>query len=83
MREALERCGALARLRDDAAGRQALAALGLDPPLEPARRAQLAADLEPMTLPDFTRWIDDVLELETFRPPIRCDDDGPSDRAPT
>ncbi len=66
---ALDRSGALAHLRDDAAGRQTLAALGLDPALEPARRAQLAADLEPMALPEFTRWVDDLLERETFLPP--------------
>ena len=66
---ALDRSGALARLRDDAAGRQTLAALGLDPTLEPARRAQLAADLEPMALTEFTRWVDDLLERETFLPP--------------
>ena len=28
-----------------------------------------------MTFPDFTRWIDDVLELETFRPPDPVDDE--------
>ncbi len=66
---ALDRSGALAGLRDDAAGRQALAALGLDPALEPARRAQLTADLEPMALAEFTRWVDDLLERETFLPP--------------
>ena len=66
---ALDRSGALARLRGDAAGRQTLAALGLDPALEPARRAQLAADLEPMALAEFTRWVDDLLERETFLPP--------------
>ncbi len=70
---ALERAGALARLRSDVAGRQALAALGIDPPLDTARRAQLAADLEPMPLADFTRWVDDVLERETFVPPDPVD----------
>ena len=29
-----------------------------------------------MTLAEFTRWVDDVLERETFRPPIRVDADG-------
>ena len=70
---ALDGAGSLARLRGDAAGRQALSALGIDPPLEPARRAQLAADLEPMQLADFTRWVDDVLERETFLPPDPVD----------
>ncbi|HEY2558853.1 MAG TPA: PD-(D/E)XK nuclease family protein [Caldimonas sp.] len=73
---ALEHSGALARLRDDAAGRQALAALGLDPPFEPDRRAQLGADLEPITLVEFTRWVDDLLERETFRPPDPVDADA-------
>ena len=73
---ALDAGGALERLRDDAAGRQALAALGIDPALAPQRRAQLAADLEPMTLAEFTRWVDDVFERETFLPSDPIDDDG-------
>jgi ATP-dependent helicase/nuclease subunit B len=66
---ALDRAGSLERLRDDAAGRQALGALGLEPGLDARRRQQLATDLEPMTLVEFTRWIDDLLESETFLPP--------------
>ena len=73
---ALESAGSLVVLRADAAGRQALAALGIDPPLEPARRAQLAADLEPMALAEFTRWVDDLLERETFRPPDPLDSEA-------
>ncbi|MGZ5157659.1 MAG: PD-(D/E)XK nuclease family protein [Caldimonas sp.] len=73
---ALDRSGALARLRDDPAGRQTLAALGLEPALEASRRAQLAADLEPMALAEFTRWVDDLLERETFLPPDPVDDDA-------
>jgi len=73
---ALDRTGALSRLRDDAAGRQALAALGIEPALEPERRAQLAADIEPMALADFTRWVDDLLERETYLPPDPVDADG-------
>ena len=73
---ALDRSGALARLRDDAAGRQALAALGIEPPLEPSRRAQLAADLEPLALAEFTRWVDGLLERETFLPPDPIDAEG-------
>jgi ATP-dependent helicase/nuclease subunit B len=73
---ALDAGGALERLRDDAAGRQALAALGIDPALAPQRRAQLAAELEPMTLAEFTHWVDDVFERETFLPPDPLDDDG-------
>jgi ATP-dependent helicase/nuclease subunit B len=73
---ALDGAGALTRLRDDAAGRQALSALGIEPPLDPGRRAQLGADLEPMALAEFTRWVDDLLERETFRPPDPVDADG-------
>ena len=71
---ALERWGVLARLRDDEAGRQALAALGVDPPLAATRRASLSDGVEPLTLAEFTRWVDDVLERVTFRP-------GPADAA--
>jgi ATP-dependent helicase/nuclease subunit B len=73
---ALDRAGSLARLRDDAAGRQALSALGLDPPLDASKRAQLRAELEPMTLAEFTRWVDELLERETFRPPEPVDAQG-------
>jgi ATP-dependent helicase/nuclease subunit B len=67
---ALDRWGVLAQLRDDDAGRQALAALGVDPPLAPARRASLADDVESLTLAEFTRWVDDVLERVAYRPPV-------------
>ena len=73
---ALDRTGSLQRLRDDAAGRQALSALGIDPSFEPGRRQSLASDLEPMLLADFTRWAGDVLERETFLPPDPLDPDG-------
>ncbi|HET7844392.1 MAG TPA: PD-(D/E)XK nuclease family protein, partial [Xanthomonadales bacterium] len=73
---ALEASGALERLRADAAGQQALAALGIDPALTAQRRAQLAADLAPMSLVELTRWIDDVFERETFLPPDPVDEDG-------
>lgn len=73
---ALGDCGSLQRLRDDAAGRQALAVLGVDPVLEAERRQRLAADLEPMLLADFTRWVGDVLERETFLPPDPVGADG-------
>ncbi|MEO8523251.1 MAG: PD-(D/E)XK nuclease family protein [Caldimonas sp.] len=73
---ALDRTGALVRLRDDAAGRQTLAALGIEPALEPARRAQLITDLEPLDLAEFTRWADELLERETFLPPDPVDADG-------
>ena len=70
MHGALERWGVLAQLRDDDAGRQALAALGIDPPLTDARRESLSAGVEPLTLAEFTRWTDDVLERVAYRPPI-------------
>jgi ATP-dependent helicase/nuclease subunit B len=79
--EALERAGSLARLRDDAAGRQTLAALGIEPGLEPSRRQQIANDLEPMTLADFTSLVDDLLERETFLPPDPLGADGTAMRA--
>ncbi|MBV9892520.1 MAG: PD-(D/E)XK nuclease family protein, partial [Rhizobacter sp.] len=73
---ALDGSGALERSRRDAAGEQALSALAVDPPLAPRRRAQLAADLQPMSLSEFTRWVDDVLERETFLPPDPVDEEG-------
>ena len=68
--DALDRWGVLVQLRDDDAGRQALAALGIDPPLAAARRASLSDGVEPLTLAEFTRWVDDVLERVAYRPPI-------------
>ena len=75
--DALERWGVLVQLRDDDAGRQALAALGIDPPLASARRASLGDGVEPLTLAEFTRWADDVLERVAYRPPTAAaaDDD--------
>jgi len=70
VRDALERWGVLVQLRDDDAGRQALAALGIDPPLAEPRRASLTAGVEPLTLVEFTRWADDVLERVAYRPSI-------------
>ena len=81
VRDALERWGGLAQLRDDDAGRQALAALGLDPPLPATRRASLSDGVEPLTLAEFTRWTDDVLERVAYRPPIAAADEGIADGA--
>jgi len=78
---ALARWGVLAQLRDDDAGRQALAALGIDPPLAAARRASLGEDIEPLTLAEFTRWADDVLERVAYRPPIPAAADEDRDDA--
>ena len=69
LRRGARRRGALAALHDDAAGRQALAALGIEPALE--RRATRPASLpiSSLALAEFTRWVDEVLEREpTFRP---------------
>jgi len=68
--DALARWGVIAQLRDDDAGLQALAALGIDPPLAIARRESLGDGVEPLTLAEFTRWVDDVLERVAYRPPI-------------
>ena len=68
--EALARWGVLAQMRDDDAGRQALAALGIDPPLASARRTSLGESVEPLTLAEFTHWADDVLERVAYRPAI-------------
>ena len=65
---ALDRSAALTRLRDDAAGRQALAALAIDPPLDIDRRRVLAGEIEAITLAEFTRWVDDIFERVAFRP---------------
>ena len=80
---ALERWGVLVQLRDDDAGRQALAALGIDPPLAAARRASLSEGVAPLTLAEFTRWADDVLERVAYRPPIAAaaDEDVGEDAA--
>lgn len=69
LREALERCGSLDALRSDAAGRQALAALGLDPALSPERRHLVDTDVDALTFAEFITWVDAVFEGVTFRPP--------------
>ncbi len=70
LRNGLERCGAWAPLEQDVAGRQALAALHLMPPLSPD-----AGSAETMNLQEFTAWVDDALEDASFLPP------GPADAA--
>ena len=69
LQAALESSGALVALQDDAAGRQALAALGVDPPLTSERRQTLEVDVETLTLAEFSGWVDEVFEGVTFRPP--------------
>jgi ATP-dependent helicase/nuclease subunit B len=73
LRTALDRCGALALLRDDPAGRQALAALAVDPPLEADRRQAIAGELEAITLAELTHWVDDVFERVAYRPPVSAE----------
>ena len=63
--EALGHAGALAALRSDAAGTQLIAALGIDDAAAPGRVASAG---EPLSLADFTQWVDETLEAETFRP---------------
>jgi ATP-dependent helicase/nuclease subunit B len=67
-RAALDRSGALASLRDDAAGRQALAALAIEPPLDLERRGTLAGEVDAITLAELTRWVDDIFESVAYRP---------------
>jgi len=66
--EALRAGGGLALLADDAAGTVLLQALLLD--LEPRARAERLAALTDLSLSlaEFTRWCDEVLEQATFRP---------------
>ena len=67
--QALYRTGVLAALRADPAGSQALAALAIEPPMAPARQLLLEADLEPMGFAEFSRWVDEVLDRQTYLPP--------------
>ena len=79
---ALEACGSLTSLHDDAAGRQTLAALGLDPPLHAERRRSVDANLDALNLGEFIGWVDEVLEAATFHPPrAGSTDDGSSEDA--
>ncbi len=69
LRAALGHCGSLDALRGDAAGRQALAALQLEPPLPPARRHLVDTDVDALSFAEFVSWVDAVFEGVTFRPP--------------
>ena len=71
---ALGSAGSMAALQADAAGRQVIAALGLGGP-DAAAAARIAAAREPVSLADFTQWVDEVLELATFLPPSAASDD--------
>lgn len=61
---ALERCGAMRLLRADDAGRQVLAALHMHGAVDPAD----AVGDDPITLDDFSAWVDGALEDGTFLP---------------
>jgi len=82
VRGALERWGVLAQLRDDDAGRQVLAALAIEPPLAAVPRRSLGEGVEPLTLTEFTRWVDDVLERVAYRPPIGAGADDDAGKTP-
>ncbi len=79
---ACARSGVLVALRDDPAGRQVLDALGLEPALATLRRRQLESELDAMTLADFTRWVDDVLERRSYLPPDPEPTTDPAGEAP-
>lgn len=65
---ALRSCGVFARLGQDVAGQQVLAALRLDAgAATPPDDAALAVDGS-IALPEFTRWVDLTLESRTFLP---------------
>jgi ATP-dependent helicase/nuclease subunit B len=74
---ALEDCGAMTALYDDAAGRQLISTLGLVG-TESARLRELrpwaAAGHVMLTLTQFTRWVDAALETARFLPePVRVE----------
>ena len=81
LRAALDRAGQLATLAADDAGRQALAALRIVPPLQPSER-QSALDVGRIDRAAFGRIVDEVLEAATFLPPkpvrARSEDASPS-----
>lgn len=67
LRELLQRTGQWGLLQDDVAGTTVLAALRLD-----QGGATLPAEAlwarRRLSLPDFTRWVDQVLEAQSFKP---------------
>ena len=66
--KALRRCGSLAALSTDEAGRQVLAALRLDAASAAASAGLLTAGSFSMDFGEFSAWVDRVLEQETFLP---------------
>ena len=75
---ALDRAGVLADLRADAAGASVLATTGVDGFAADSSLARLAEGREPMSLGDFTQWVDEALESATFRPDTDVGDRGPT-----
>lgn len=70
--QALGRCGMLATLQSDDAGRQVLAALQLDQPAA-ARAAWVElGGARTLSLPEFIAWVDAVFERATYRPVDRA-----------
>ena len=65
LRELLQRSGQWARLQDDVAGSAVLAALRLDQGKLPA---EAPWSRQRLGLADFTRWVDQVLEAQSFKP---------------
>lgn len=68
LREALLVCGAWSALAADAAGRQVLAALRLDPNATTGIAWETAAHGARVDLGGVLAWVDDVLEQVSFRP---------------
>ena len=68
LREALAACGAWEALAADAAGRQVLAALRLDPAAATGAAWETAARSARVDLGGLLAWVDDVLEQVSFRP---------------
>jgi ATP-dependent helicase/nuclease subunit B len=73
---ALDRAGVLASLRADAAGATVLAVTGIDGGAADSSLGRLAADADPISLSEFTQWVDEALEGATFRPQADVDDRG-------
>ncbi len=67
LRELLQTCGHWDELLHDAAGVQVLAVLGLQQEMQ-ARWQQLPHAARRFTLTDFTSWVNDALEAESFKP---------------
>lgn len=67
LRELLQRSGQWTLLQDDVAGDSVLAALRLAPGAAPLPGDALWAHRR-LSLPDFTHWVDQVLEAVSFKP---------------